>query len=115
MATHRFDPTPGEPYGACTDCGEGMPTKDAAELHMSQTRAGAGPSHRIQVTNGTREQRIGWHVEGEIRDAIDETLQKLADLVHKGHASQEEIETSLEGYPDFDDAWANDVDELLEG
>jgi len=103
----RFDPIPGQPYGECTNCGISLATQEEGREHMSATRpeAGQGSSHRIRITNQTREDRIRSAVAWVVDDAITESMEDLHRLVERDGATPEELTAALGAHPDFADAY----------
>lgn len=103
----RFDPTPGQPYGECADCGTTLQTQTDSREHMAATRPeGQGSSHRVRVTNASRADRIRRAVADVVDDAITESMEDIDRLVERDGATAEEVAAELASYPDFADAYA---------
>lgn len=103
----KFDPTPGQPYGECSDCGISLETQADAREHMSATAPGVGlgSSHGVRVTNAPREDRIRRAVSYAVDDAITEAMEDIHRIVERDGATPDELTAALAAYPDFADAY----------
>lgn len=107
----RFEPREGVDYGSCKTCGIAIKTEQDCRTHMADTKPdGYGSSHTISISNPTREGRIDYEVTSIVEDAIREAAEKLAELVHDGDASKEEVTAALRWYSDFDAAFKDEVE-----
>ena len=104
-----FDPTPGQPYGACNACPLTFDTEDAANQHMRQTmgeakeRGETPRSHSVTITNPPRGQRIRSRVGSIVDNAITDAMSTLDRLVDRGDVTEDEITEALRFWPDFAD------------
>lgn len=111
MSTKRFDQEPSIDYGKCTNCELVLPTAQDAHTHMHETMKanlnaeGLGSGHRVHITNQTREDRIKSEIDHIVRQAIDDALGKVEDLIADEDITEEEAATALNRHPDFADAW----------
>ncbi|VXB23595.1 hypothetical protein [Citricoccus sp. K5] len=104
--TDQFEPTPGQPYGKCNDCGAVIDSQADGRKHMSETfeqakAEGRSKGHSISVLNPSREGRIQNAVDRIVQDAIDDALEDLEDL----DLDDDEIGEALVWHSSFRDAW----------
>lgn len=110
MSTTRFNADPDADYGKCQTCGVSLPTQEDSNAHglavlKEPTLDGEKAAHTISVLNPTRERRISSAIGNIISDALEEAMDEIDRLLDKDHVNHQEIETALQGYPDFAEAW----------
>lgn len=101
------DDTPTLPYARCKDCGEEFADRPAAHAHLAQTHPAelGKSSHSIQVVNPTPEESARNRIVSEIDSALDDCVRHLERLIERGTITKDHINTTLDSYPDFADAW----------
>lgn len=113
MTTARFDPEAGRDYGTCRACDLALADEAAGKEHMKQTLTDRR-SHSIRVLNPSRRARIANRIDLDLEDVVDQGLQEVARLVTDGHITAEEATEALASWPDFHDAWNDNIDQYLE-
>ena len=105
MTTDRFNPREGTAYGRCIDCELVLDERADATEHMSQTRQGTRRSHRVRVSNPDRAMRVSTTVSQIVQAHLSEAVDEIAELVHAGHITTEEVEQALSWHSDALDVW----------
>ena len=93
--SEKFDQIPDEPYGECLNCQMQLDQKSDADEHMRQTMPDKGPSHRVRITNPTRDQRIRSAVGQIIDDALYQAGNQIKNMVDQGHLTLDEARSVL--------------------
>ena len=94
--SEKFDQIPDEPYGDCLTCQMQLDQKSDADEHLNQTMQGPGPSHRIGITNPTRDQRIEYALDTVIDDALYEVGNQIKKMIDRDELSLEEARSALD-------------------
>lgn len=103
----RFDPDTDKPYAICEGCESVLPTREEMSAHLSETFSN-GKSHRAQITNPTRPERIERELRQLADNALGEFVDEAWDLTEREGITEEEITEAVRFVvADFDDAWAD--------
>jgi hypothetical protein len=103
--SNRYDPDPTKPYGTCETCGEKLADKDAVHAHFAATRSDSTPSHRVQITNPTRLERIERELDYAVESALNDFTEEAYRLLDDGVTEEEITEAMRMVHGDFGNAW----------
>lgn len=101
-----FDSEPGTPFAVCIDCGVEFVDRPAMSAHLNDTFT-AGESHKAQIKNLTRPERIQRKIRSIADDALFELVDELLDLSDGNDVTEDEISEAIR-FIDLDlaSAWA---------
>ena len=111
----RFDPDPDIDHSVCVTCKASLPTAQDSENHMTETLEQAEAaykldptsprsSHTVRRMNPTRAERIRDHIDETMNEAINDTIEALAELTtYEGTLTEDELRAGFSDWSAYED------------